>query len=266
MMPRSWRAGEPDPHHELSSVPTSGVDRPQFCFRTGLHHSDPGWRYPYRGDDPAHDVEKSDLVADVAPLISETMPWIAHPQIRNRGTFGGSIAHADPASDSGGVADAGRSGAGHQPAWLPLDRSGRPLPRPLHHFFGTGRDANGGRFGPMPTRSGTAMREVSRRHGDYALVGVTAMVELMRWGLPNARMTYFGVGDGPVAAPQAVAALIGQQPTPESSRKLRDLAANADIPEPSEDIHATTAYRRHLVSVLGRQALTKAFERAGGAQ
>ena len=119
----------------------------------------------------------------------------------------------------------------------------------------------------MPARSGTAMREVSRRHGDYALVGVTAMVELNASGAcVNARMTYFGVGDGPVAAPQAVATLIGQQPTPEAIKAAAYVAADADIPEPNEDIHATTAYRRHLVSVLGRQALTKAFERAGGAQ
>ena len=200
-------------------------------------------------------VEKSDLVADIAPLISETMPWIAHPQIRNRGTFGGSIAHADPASELPAVllTLGGRVLATSQ-------RGGRWIEAEdlFLGLFTTSLEPDemltAVSFGPMPARSGTAMREVSRRHGDYALVGVTAMVELNASGAcVNARMTYFGVGDGPVAAPQAVATLIGQQPTPEAIKAAAYVAADADIPEPNEDIHATTAYRRHLVSVLGQR-------------
>ncbi len=191
------------------------------------------------------------------------MPWIAHPQIRNRGTFGGSIAHADPASELPAVllTLGGRVQATSQ-------RGGRWIEAEdlFLGLFTTSLEPDeiltAVEFGPMPARSGTAMREVSRRHGDYALVGVTAMVELDAGGAcTDARLTYFGVGDGPVAAPQAVAALIGQQPTEQAIQAAADLAASADIPEPNEDIHATTAYRRHLVSVLGRQALTLAFER-----
>ncbi len=215
-------------------------------------------------------VEKSDLVADVAPLISETMPWIAHPQIRNRGTFGGSIAHADPSSELPAVLLAlnGRVQATSKRGgrWIDAD----------DFFLGLFTTAlepdemlTAVAFGPMPARSGYAIREVSRRHGDFALVGVTALVELDAAGAcADARLIYFSVSDGPVAANQAVAALIGQKPTSEIIQAAADLAASADIPDPNADIHATTAYRRHLISVLGRQALTQAFDRAmqGGAK
>ena len=209
-------------------------------------------------------IEQSALVADVTPLISETMPWIAHPQIRNRGTFGGSIAHADPSAELPAVlltldgrvqatSQRGRRWIGADDFFVDLFTTALEPDEMLTEVA----------FGPMPARSGAAMREVSRRHGDFALVGVTVLVELDAGGAcKDARMTYFSVGDGPVAAKQAVAALIGQKPTAEIIQAAADLAANADIPTPNADIHATLEYRRHLISVLGRQALTLAFERA----
>lgn len=212
-------------------------------------------------------VEKSDLIAQAAPLIHETMPLIAHPQIRNRGTFGGSIAHADPASELpaallalGGRVQA-RSARGAR--WIEADEFFLGL-------FTTALQPDEMlaevRFPALPARAGFAAREVSRRHGDYALVGVMALVGLDAGGACNlARLTYFSVGDGPTPAPQAAAALIGQRPTSEVIAAAAELAASADIPEPVADIHATAAFRRHLIKALGKQALQQAFIRAGGA-
>ena len=73
------------------------------------------------------------------------------------------------------------------------------------------------------------------------------------------------VGDGPVEAQQACAVLQGQAPTPEAIQEAAEVAGNTDIPEPNSDINASAEYRRHLVQVLGRRALTEAFERARAA-
>jgi carbon-monoxide dehydrogenase medium subunit len=103
---------------------------------------------------------------------------------------------------------------------------------------------------------------VSRRHGDYALVGVAAVVTLDEaGGCRAARIALLSVGDGPVLAAQAAALLVGQAPSDELLRAAAAAVAR-DIDPPS-DIHASAAYRRHLAAVLTRRALARAFERAG---
>lgn len=212
------------------------------------------------------EVEHSPLVAAAQPLIHATMPLIAHPQIRNRGTFGGSIAHADPASElpavlrtlGGRVQARGKRGG----RWIEADDFFAGL-------FTTSLEPDEMlaevAFAPMPARSGWAVREVARRHGDYALVGVTAWVALDAGGTcHDARITYFGVGDGPTPAFQAAAALRGRKPHPAAIAEAARAAA-AEI-EPNSDIHATAAFRKHLVGVLGERTLTEAFARAGGEQ
>lgn len=212
------------------------------------------------------EVEHSPLVAAAQPLIHATMPLIAHPQIRNRGTFGGSIAHADPASElpavlltlSGRVQARGKRGA----RWIEADDF-------FVGLFATSLEPDEMlievTFSPMPARSGWAVREVARRHGDYALVGVTALVVLDEAGVcGEARITYFGVGDGPMPATQAAAALRGRKPDPATISEAAGAAA-AEM-DPNADIHATSAFRKHLVRVLGERALTEAFARAGGEQ
>ncbi len=119
---------------------------------------------------------------------------------------------------------------------------------------------------PMPSRSGWSFQEVSRRHGDYALVGIAALVTLDDQDrCDQARLVFLSVGDGPVAAHQAGEVLEGQTPTPEAIAAAAEAAASADV-DPSSDIHATADYRRHLVKVLTRRALEQAFERAGFAK
>ncbi len=104
--------------------------------------------------------------------------------------------------------------------------------------------------------------EVARRHGDYALVGVAAVVTLDPGGRCGAaRIALVSVGDGPALATRAAALLVGAEPTAAAIRAAADAAARQDI-DPPADIHASAAYRRHLTAVLTRRALARAFERA----
>lgn len=210
-------------------------------------------------------VERDPLVAERAPMIHEAMPKIAYPQIRSRGTFGGSLAHADPSAELPAASVAlnarfrlrGPSGE----RWVRADEF-------FLGFFTTVLEPDELlveiSLPPMPPRSGWSFLEVTRRHHDFALAGVAAVVTLDgRERCQQARMVFFSVGDGPVEAHQASAVLQGQEPTPEAIREAAETAARADV-DPSSDINASAEYRRHLVSVLSRRALAQAFERARG--
>ncbi len=209
--------------------------------------------------------ERSALVARGAPLLVETLPFIAHPQIRNRGTIGGSIAHADPAAEIPAV-------------MLALDArfhlrgpGGARVVRAGEFFtglFGTALEPDEVLTDveiPAPAAgSGWAFGEVSRRHGDYALAGVAAVVTLDAAGrCSGARVALLSVGDGPVLAAGAAAALAGAEPTEEAVRAAAD-AVGREI-DPPADIHASAAYRRQLAEVLVRRVLPRAFERARSA-
>jgi CO/xanthine dehydrogenase FAD-binding subunit len=209
-------------------------------------------------------VEHDPLIAERVPLVHETMPHIAHEQIRNRGTFGGCMAHADPAAELPAVSVAlkarfrvrGQMGE----RWVPADEF-------FIGFFTTALQPDEllveVSLPPMPSRSGWSFQEVARRHGDYALVGVATLVILDDQDrCEQARLVFLSVGDGPVEAHQAAEALRGQVPTPEAIRAAAEAAASVDV-DPSSDIHATADYRRHLVEVLARRSLDQAFERAG---
>jgi len=209
-------------------------------------------------------VERSPLIAQRVPLIAETMPHIAHPAIRNRGTIAGSLAHADPAAELPAVMLALKA------AMVVSSQSGtREIP--ADDFFvglfstavAPGELLTEIRIPPPDKRSGFAFQEISRRHGDFALVGVAAAVELDDEGrCGQARVALLSVGDRPMLARQAAEALIGQRPSAGSIRAAADAAATRDI-DPPGDIHASARYRRQLASVLTRRALERAFERAG---
>jgi carbon-monoxide dehydrogenase medium subunit len=208
-------------------------------------------------------VEHDRLVAERAPLIHETMPMIATTQIRSRGTFGGSISHADPSAELVAVSVIldGRfhvhSQAGDR--WVPA-----------HEFFigicTTQMEPvellTEIAIPPLQPRSGWALMEIARRPHDFALVGVAAVVTLDEdRRCQGARIGMLSVGDGPVEAYRAAAALIGQAPTPEAMHAAAEIAASEDI-DPGSDIHASANYRRHLVKVLAQRALKLAFGRA----
>ena len=208
-------------------------------------------------------VERSAVVAERAPLLHAVMPFIAHPPIRNRGTVGGSLAHADPAAELPAV-------------MLALGARFR-LQSPQADRWVAARDFFIGLFHterapeellveiavpPVPPRSGWAFHEVARRHGDYALVGVAVQVVLDDAGqCRQARLVLLSVGERPMEAHEACRVLAGNVPAPEVIRAAAAAAATQDI-DPAGDIHASVAYRRHLARVLATRALTEAFERA----
>jgi carbon-monoxide dehydrogenase medium subunit len=209
------------------------------------------------------DVERAPLVAERAPLIHEAVPYIGHPQIRNRGTFGGSVAHADPASELAAVSVALkarfrlRSQSGER--WVPADEF---FLGPFFTALDVGELLVEVALPAMPPRSGWSFHEISRRHNDFALVGIAALVTLDDANqCQGARLVFLSVGDAPVVAHKAAETLAGQAPTLEAIRAAAETAANDDI-DPVGDIHASAKYRRHLAQVLARRALTQAFERA----
>ena len=207
-------------------------------------------------------VERSALVSARAPLVAEAMPHIAHSQIRNRGTFGGSLAHADPASELPAVAVALDITMHIQSA-----TGTRSLPA-AEFFLGLFTTALEPEellvrveIPPLPARTGTAFEEFARRHGDYALAGVCAVVTLAESGtVSDAKIVLFSIGDMPVVSHAAVGVLRGELPTEEVIRAAAE-AVDGDI-DPQSDIHATSAYRRHLSKVLVRRVLVHAVGRA----
>ncbi len=210
-------------------------------------------------------VERSDDVARAAPLVAEAMPLIAHPQIRNRGTMGGSIAHADPSAELPAVMlalDARfRAKTATDERSIPAGEFFKGM---LETALAPGELLVEIAVPPLAARSGTAFLEMARRHGDYALVGVAVVVTLdPRGRCKDAKLGLLSVGDGPVLATEAGKVLAGQSPSEELLRAAGDAAATRDVDPPS-DIHASAAYRRQLVAVLTRRALARAFERAGG--
>jgi CO/xanthine dehydrogenase FAD-binding subunit len=210
-------------------------------------------------------VEHDPVVAERAPLITETMPHIAHEQIRHRGTFGGCMAHADPAAELPAVAVALNAGMKVQgqagDRWVSADEFFLSLfttvMMPDELLVEVAIPA-------MPARTGWSFQEVARRHGDYALAGVAAMVTLDKKDqCTEARLVYVSVGDRPENAQQATEVLKDQALTPETIEAAAELAATADT-DPIKDIHASVEFRRHLVKVLTRKALTQAAARAKG--
>lgn len=208
-------------------------------------------------------LEREPLIAEAAPLLAEAVPWIAHPQIRNRGTFGGSLAHADPAAELPAVAVALR-------ARFRLRKAGGDRWVEARDFFAglfvTALEPEEvlveAEIPPLPLRTGWSFLEVARRHGDYAQVGVAALVTLGEDGTcREARLVYLSVGDAPVEAPRAAALLAGSDLGPAAVAAAADLASNQEM-DPLGDIHATPEFKRHLARVLTGRAVRRAAERA----
>jgi carbon-monoxide dehydrogenase medium subunit len=207
-------------------------------------------------------LERHPLIAQHAPLWHEAIPFIAHPQIRNRGTLGGSLAHADPAAELPVLAVASEARfklqAAHGERWVPASA----------FFLGLFMTALAPEemlvevaLPPLPARTGTAFIEFARRRGDYALMGVAAVITLDDHDrCQAARIVYLNAGDGPVVAAQAAQTLLGHT----ASAELFAAAANAAQAEitPYGNVHATANYQRHLAKVLTQRALAHAFEKA----
>ena len=209
-------------------------------------------------------VERSDTVRAYAPLLHETMPNIAHLQIRNRGTIGGSLAHADPAAELPVVALTLK-------ARLKLQsRSGERWVDAADFFqfmFMTDLQPNEilaeVEFPAMPANSGWAFEEFARRKGDYAMAGVAALLTANPDGIcTDARLVYLNLGDGPMIAAEAQAILVGQKPGIDVIRAAAEKASQEV--QPGGNIHATPDYQRHLAKVLTERALKRAASRLNG--
>jgi CO/xanthine dehydrogenase FAD-binding subunit len=209
-------------------------------------------------------VETSALVRERVPLMADAMPQIGHVQIRNRGTIGGSLAHADPAAELPAVVAAldgelvVRSARGER-----VLRPGAFFVAYLTTVLEPSELLVEVRLPVAPPRTGTAFLEVSRRHGDFALVGVAASVTLDDGGVcTRCAIALTGVGPTPVVAREAAGQLVGAKPTPEAFEDIgRSAAAGLD---PDGDLHASRQYRQHVAGVLTRRALARAVERAKG--
>jgi carbon-monoxide dehydrogenase medium subunit len=208
-------------------------------------------------------LEHSREIAAHAPLLHEALPYVAHPQIRNRGTIGGSLAHADPAAELPVIMVAlqarllARRAGGER--WIEAEAF-------FPSLFATSLEPEEIlveiAVPSLPRRTGYAFLEFARRHGDYAQTGVAAVVRLDDSGYcRQARLVYLNVGETPMVAGKAAAALIGNIPTADLIADVARQAARDEI-DPTGDIHATAGYKRHLAGVLGRRAIEMAVTRA----
>lgn len=209
-------------------------------------------------------AERSSLVRQKVPLMAEALPLIGHVAIRNRGTVGGSIAHADASAELPAVAVATdaemvvRSTRGERVLTADDFFQGHFTTAMVDdEFLVEVRVPTG------PASAGWAFQEVSRRHGDFALVGVAAMLAVDDSGSISAsRISMMGVADRPVRASEAEASLLGASPSAENFAAAAQ-EATADL-QPGSDLHGSAAFRRHLAGVTVRRALATAAERIGG--
>jgi carbon-monoxide dehydrogenase medium subunit len=209
-------------------------------------------------------LEFDPLIAKRTPLLAEALPFIAHPQIRNRGTIGGSLVNADPAAELPVLMLAldarlkARKVTGER--WIEADDF-------FVGMFTTALDADEMlveiELPFMPERTGWSFMEVSPRAGDYALMGVAALVTLDEGGkCRRAKLVYLNAGDGPVDAKEAARLLEGDMV---DEKRIESAAGHASESEitPFGNVHTSPDFQRHLANVLTKKALAQALRRAG---
>jgi carbon-monoxide dehydrogenase medium subunit len=208
------------------------------------------------------DLELSPEIARHCPLMAEALRHVGHRQTRNRGTIGGSLAHADPAAELPAICAAydavvhlasvrglravpfSEFSAGYMTTVLQPDEMIAAIELPIW------------RLG-----HGHGFHEFARRHGDFALVGAAALLDVGTNGVVRrAALSLFGVAPAPLRLDAAEATLTGK---PLDSSLINTAAAAAWLIEPISDIHASAEYRRHLAQVLSARALADAARRAG---
>jgi CO/xanthine dehydrogenase FAD-binding subunit len=204
-------------------------------------------------------LERDEALSARVPLLAQALAWVGHVQTRNRGTAGGSLAHADPSAE------------------LPLAAQVLAAKMVVRSAKGS-RTLDAEKFfsGPMATamradecleeiqwpvwperRTGSAFTEVSIRHGDFAIVAAAAQVALDADGrCVRAALGLGGVAGTPLAFPEIAARLIGTKLDDGAVRDAAEAAAAAC--DPGSDLHASAEYRRHLAGVLAARALREA--------
>jgi carbon-monoxide dehydrogenase medium subunit len=205
-------------------------------------------------------VERDEPAYAAQPLLRRALQLVAHPVIRNRGTTVGSIAHADPSGEmtavlalTGGTVHVA-SAQGRRDVAAEDFFTG-----PLETSMTYGELAEAVTFPAFAPGSGTTFVELARRHGDYAMCGLGAVVTVADGVVTAARAGYVSVAPTPVVL-DLTEAVRGSEPGAADWKAAGELAAGQVDPEP--DIHATADYRRHLVRVLTARALAEAAGRA----
>ncbi len=208
------------------------------------------------------EVERSPLVRQRCPLLARAVPWIGHAPIRSRGTIGGSLTHADPAAELPAVLQA-------LGGFIRVESQSGSRTIPAEEFFISQLQTSitsqelviEAWFPVAPARSGTAFIEVSRRHGDYALVGVAAQLTTDESDtILEAHLALMGVGETPVRLSEAEAALVGERPSEALFSAVAELSMSEL--EPDADLHASGEYRRYVAGVLVNRALRLAIDTA----
>ena len=202
-----------------------------------------------------------------SPLLHEAVQFIAHPQIRNRGTIGGSIVHSDPAAELPVLMTAldarlkAKSASGER--WVDAK----------DFFVGMFTTA----LEPdeilveielpfCPPRTGWSFMEVAPRAGDYAMMGVAVLVTLDEHGTcQKAKLVYLNAGEGPVEAKEAAGSLEGQAIDDNLIKSAAEHASEREM-NPFGNMHASSDFQRHLAKVLTQKALQQAMQRAGERQ
>jgi carbon-monoxide dehydrogenase medium subunit len=206
-------------------------------------------------------LENDPQIAAAVPLLARVAPYIGHVPIRNRGTLGGSLAHADPAGELPAVArvlDAEIEVAG------PTGIRRIPAAEFFESVFTTSLEPDelvtAVRFPVWGAGSGYAVEEVARRHGDFAIVGVLAAVQVRAGRLARVAIGLTGMGSVPERAGEVEKALTGAA-VDDLDLTGAGVRAVAGL-EPSADVHAGPAYRRTVAATLVTRALTHAIEEA----
>ena len=213
------------------------------------------------------DLLRNPQVREGWPLLAEATTQVAHPAIRNRGTVCGSVSHNDPSAEhpsvlvtlDGTVVIAGGAGRRELPA---------------EQFF-TGMLATALEPGEMvvklryprpPAGTGAAFVEFARRLGDFAIAGAAAMLTMRDGVCEKARLTIVGMGEGPFRARAAEDALTGRRLGAKEQQEAfaEAIAKVVGAVNPTDDVHASSAYRRHLAGVMAARALETALARTGG--
>ena len=205
-------------------------------------------------------LERSPMIAEVCPTISEAMPFVGHAQIRNRGTLGGSLAHADPAAELPAVMLA-------VDARFALQKKGGQRVVDAQDFF-LGELTTALQPDEMLVRidvpvdaeeTGSSIQEIAMRTGDFALAGLVTSVTLGPGGaISRARLVCFGVADRPMRVVEAEDCLVGRTPTDESLAEAARLVS--ERVHPVADIHASAEYRKRVAGILTRRALVASLE------
>lgn len=200
------------------------------------------------------DIERSALVAEHAPLLTQAAPHVAHIAIRNVGTLGGSLAFADPAAEwpvcavalDATIVAVGANGERRIPA--------RDFFTDLYETqLVQGELIVACEFPRQATGTRNVFLELARRHGDYAIVGVAAVGRVSNETVQGLQLSYLGMGSTPILAHRAAAAIDGKPLTDVNIKAMN--AALADELDPSADLYAQTATKHHLARVLTLRAM-----------